>query len=208
MKTKTNVFAKRLILLIVPLVFIMSCQKDSSGDLLKRYEPTEAAYILSLLDLNEPCDSPYFVKLDFEDSELYYAQSDSHISMFPSSSSGFGNMIGRGYTFQNSSTQKSIVFTFYAPEEKPTFIFKTANYRYGNPWYSVSGVNVEFYSPTGIPNTFNMYLGTNVTNGYFWITWLDNERICGKFKTKMVECCGGDITYMVEGTFSIPRVIF
>ncbi len=201
-------FATRVISLILPLVFMMSCQKDSFNDPIKRFEPTAAAYILSPIDSNGPCDSQYFIKLNFEDHELYYALSDSNISLFPASSDGYGKMLGKGYKFLNSSTKESIDIIFYTHEEKPTFIFQTANYRYGNPWYSVSGANVEFYTPAGEPDTFYMYLGTNVTNAYFWITWFDENRICGQFKTKLVECCGGDLTFWVEGTFSIPMVTF
>lgn len=182
-----------------------SCQKDLSTDIKEPIEETLEPYIFSLLD-SIPCDSPYYVMIKFENSELYYSLSDSNISLISSSSSGYGNMNGKGYSFRDNSSSKSFEISFYKHEADSTFSFQIANYRFGNPWYSISGANIEFYCPTGEPYTYYRYLGTNLTNSYFWITWLDENRICGQFKTKLIECCGGGLTFLIEGEFSIPRV--
>ncbi|TVQ83900.1 MAG: hypothetical protein EA393_14900 [Bacteroidetes bacterium] len=204
MKTKIKTFATIVLLFIFPLIFIMGCLEEL--DFEHPEEPSEP-YILSPTDTIF-CDSPYFIWIKFEDSELYYSFSDSIISSGPSYSSGFGNMIGRGYSFRNKSSSESAEVGFYKHEEDSTFIFQIAKYRFGNPWYSISGASIQFFSPADSTGAFYRYLGTNATDSSFRITWLDESRICGQFKAKLVECCGGDVTYWVEGEFSIPRVVF
>ncbi len=197
-----------LFILIVPFIIFSACQKDSQNKeddlLIQKTEP----YILSLLDSVDQCDTDYFISLVFDDRELYYEFSESTISMVQSSSSGFGDMIGKGYSFRNNTTDESIEIMFYVPEVTPVFTFQTAAYRFGNPWNSVSGANVEFFSPTDEPSTYLRYLGTTGEGFYFQITCLNDNIISGQFRTELVECCGGSITYNVEGEFSIPRVYF
>lgn len=210
MKTKSKNFATNVLLFIFPLIFIMGCFEEL--DKLPIYpveypEESSEHYILSPTDTIF-CDSPYFIWIKFEDSEIYYSYSDSIISSGPSYSSGFGNMIGRGNSFHNKSSSESAEVGFYKHEEDSTFIFQIAKYRFGNPWYSIAGASIEFFSPADSPGAFYRYLGTNATDSYFWITWIDKNRICGRFKTKLVECCGGYATYWVEGEFSIPRLFF
>lgn len=198
-----KVFFSIAFILTIPLIIITSCQKDSSFEYIEPPEP----YIFHLLD-SIPCESPYYVKITFEDYEIYYAVSDSDISLFPESTSGYGNTDGKGYSFRENSSSKRAEIMFFKNKSVPDFSFQVASYRFGNSWYSISGANIHYYYPTGSGNSFYMYLGTNDTDGYFWITWLDEDRICGQFKTKLIECCGGTETYWVEGAFSIPKVRF
>ena len=203
MKTTMKVFFSIVFILTVPLIIKTSCQKDSSIEHIERPAP----YILKLLD-SIPCDSPYYVRITFEDSEIYYAASDSNISLFPESTTGYGNTIGKGYSFREQSSSHWAEIMFYKNKSVSDFSFQPASYRFGNPWYSISGANIHYFYPTGTESSYYMYLGTNVTDGYFWITWLDEDRICGQFKAKLIECCGGTESYWVEGDFSIPRVKF
>lgn len=209
MKTKVKIFVSFVFILISTQIIMIGCQKELSNDHDEPSGETSDTYILSPLDFASiPCDSPYYILIKFENSEIYFSLSDSNISLIPSSSSGYGNMNGKGFAFRNNASSETAEISFYKPEADSTFLFQIANYRFGNPWYSISGANIELFCPTEEPYTFYRYLGTNVTKAYFWITWLDENRICGQFKTKLVECCGGNLTFLVEGEFSIPRVTF
>jgi len=191
---------------MVAFIFMnFSCQKEPIAEQpIEEKEP----YILNYIDPIEPNSSDFFVKVTFANFEIFYSISDSNIVLARSSSSGVGNMKGEGFTFICKNSDEKVGIMFYAPEETPTFNFQTANYRYGHPWNGISGANIEYFTPAGQPYTFNRYLGINITFSYFYITWVDEFRICGKFRAKLIECCGGDLTFWVNGEFSIPKFKF
>lgn len=205
MKTKMKILVNSVFLLFSTLMIMSGCQKELSNDPKGTTGEPLPPYIISLID-SIPCDSPYYIMIKFEDSEIYFDASDSNISLSPSYSSGYGNMHGRGYSFRDKTSTESAEIMFYNHESNPTFSFQIANYRYGNPWQSFSGANIEFYTPTGEPHTFFRYSGTNSPGAYFWITWIDEYRICGQFKTKLLR--SGNIFLMAEGEFTIPKVEF
>lgn len=72
---------------------------------------------------------------------------------------------------------------------------------------SLSGANINFYTPANEPYSYSTYLGINHIDAYFWITWMSNTRICGQFKT-ILQASGGGHSYWVEGKFSIPMIVF
>jgi hypothetical protein len=190
------------------IVLNIGCSKET--DFKKDWEAA-ATYILSPVDSIEPTRSDYFVRMEFPNSELYYSTNDSNVKLLQSYSSGYGNMIGRGYAFvrnmaQARGGQDEISIMFYIHEGGDPFVFQHANYQYGNPWNSVPGANVEYSTPADRPSSFYLYLGTNTENAYFEITWYDQNRICGQFQTQLVGCCGSEETFWVKGEFSIPMI--
>ena len=205
MKTRNNTVSYAVLALGVLLAINLSCTKETVEE---NEFVFKEPYIRSYIDPVEPTDSVFFIRAKFEDTELYYRADADDITLSYLTSSGYGNMIGKGYALRNSTTNEELNVIFYAPEHKPVFTFEHANYRYGNPWESVSGANVEFYTPTGVPHTFYRYLGSGITTVSFHITWFDEHRICGEFYARWVECCGYDSAFWVEGEFCIPRVDF
>ena len=181
-----------------------SCTKETSN---VPKNKIKEHYILSLEEPIEPDDSVYYIRIQFDNSELYYTLADSNISLQNASSSGL-NTIGKGQGFRNELTEEKIQIMFYALEENPPFSIRHAIYRFGNPWENLSGANVEYYTATGEPYTYFLHMGTNDENTYFRITYYDDDRICGEFYTKLVECCGGPFAYWVNGDFMIPRIYF
>lgn len=204
----TNTSDRNAIIALFLLLSInLSCTKETEekpNDLIIIEEP----YIQSYIDPVEPTDSVFFIRAKFEDTELNYRADDGNFTLMYLTSSGFGGMLGKGYSLRNGTTNEELCVMFYAPEENPVFSFKHANYKYGNPWGSETGPNVEFYTPTGEPDTFYRYLGSGITTVSFHITWFDEHRICGEFYARWVECCGYDSAFWVEGEFCIPRVDF
>jgi hypothetical protein len=203
MKTKKNRITRSVLLIGVLLSLNIGCQKET---IIEKPPLMPERYILSLIDPVEPVTSDYFVKIEFPDLELFYAMEDANIKLIPHSSSGFGNIVGRGVSFKNLDSNDDLVVMFYLPETDSAFNFQFAKYRFGNPWDGLSGANIEYYTPTAQPHTYDMYLGTNHSDSYFWITWYDENRICGEFQTELVDCCGGEQSFWVKGAFSIPRL--
>jgi len=207
MKTDKRTDRYAMLALGILLAVNLSCTKETEEKADEEITFAEP-YILSYIDSVEPSDSVFFIRAKFEDTELYYRADADDITLSYMTSSGFGGMIGKGYALRNGTTNEELGVMFYVPEENPVFSFKHANYKYGNPWGSETGPNVEFYTPTGEPHTFYRYLGSGITTVSFHITWFDEHRICGEFYARWVECCGYDSAFWVEGEFMIPRVDF
>jgi hypothetical protein len=205
MKKERPSLLKSMLIVCVMLLVTVGCTKENQ---IERKPEYKEPYILYKIEAFEPVDSLYYIKVEFEDSELLYTSADLNISFIKASSMGLGSMIGKGISIRNSTSDDYFEIMFYNDDIDSVFSFQLANYRYGNPWSGISGANIEYYTPTDQPFTFNRYLGTNEKNAYFRISWLDKHRVFGQFRTKLVECCGEGSTFWVKGEFSIPRVYF
>ena len=182
-------------------VFI-SCASDDNDNIFN--EPLES-YLLSRLD-SIPCDSPFFIKIIFQDSVINYLSSDSNIVIGPISGTSFGNVISKGFYLRDTSSNQSADIRFYKEEVDSTFNFDIANYRFAE---NNSGANISYKVPTGQPSTAYFYSGSNdSSDSYFNVTWIDENRICGQFKTLLKPCCSSQPMLPVEGEFSIPIVAF
>jgi hypothetical protein len=205
MKKERTSFLNSMLIVCVLLLVAIGCTKENQ---VERIPEKKEHYILYSIEAFEPEDSSYYFKVEFENADLLYTPANPNIRLSPTSSSGFGNMIGKGFSFRNNASDDYFEVMFYKDELDSLFSFQLANYRYGNPWMSISGANVEYYTPTDQPNTFHRYLGTNVKDAYFRISWIDRNHLFGQFRTKLVDCCVEGSTFWVKGEFSIPRVYF
>jgi hypothetical protein len=192
---------------LIGISFFISCSSDDNLNSIN--EPLEP-YLLSRLD-SIPCNSPFFIKIIFQDSVINYLSSDSNIVLGPGSGTSFGNVISKGYNLSDTSTNQSAGISFYKEEVDSTFNFDVANYRFAEniSGIRISGANIRYRVPTGIPSTSYFYDGSNdLSDSYFNVTWIDENRICGQFKTVLKPCCSIQPELPVEGEFSIPLVTF
>jgi hypothetical protein len=99
-----------------------------------------------------------------------------------------------------------------------TKITTVRTYSYANAWRQEPGASFEWNTPVpGRYATYYSYRGQNAPESYFTVTGVSEPffvpdpcggtyqfRVCGTFKTNLVECCGGPVTAVpVEGKFSI-----
>lgn len=200
---KLNILCSTFILM---LLFI-SCSND---DNLSNFDQSQLEpYILSRLD-SIPCYSPYYIKLIFQDSVINYALPDRDYSAGLITGTHF-NTVSTGFFLRDINTNQRANISFYKEEVDSTFSFEVANYRFAESMngVSISGANIGYSVPTGTPSTHYFYNGSNASaDSYFKVTWIDEYRICGRFKTVLKECCIIQPELPVEGEFSIPRVSF
>jgi hypothetical protein len=202
---KFNAFSNKILLAGFLLLVSISCTKENQ---IERKPEYKEPYILNKIRAFLPLDSSSYFKVEFGDSVLLYTSDSPNIRFITTSSSGLGSMIGKGISIHNSASEEYFDVMFYNDDIDSVFSFQLANYRYGNPWTGISGANIEYYTPTDQPSTFNRYLGTNEKNAYFRISWLNENHIFGQFRTRLVECCGDTSTFWVRGEFLIPRIYF
>ncbi|MCD6111979.1 MAG: hypothetical protein J7J86_01785 [Bacteroidales bacterium] len=196
---------KKTALILFTLLLIFGCEKDETGYKHHTMEP----YLKSLLAQGAPCDDNYFISLNRNGEDIFLSEGQTNVNTGYSYSSGLG-MTGQGYFFKDTLTDETYEINFYINDCTDSTIV-TADYYYADPWSNRQGANVEYYVPVGNPDnpdSYYLYLGSDKTSSYFKITYIDENRLCGSFKTIWRECCGGDKTFNVEGEFSIPKIKF
>jgi hypothetical protein len=194
--------------ILIGISVFTSCSSDDDQNSIIS-QPLEP-YLLSRLD-SIPCDSPFFIKIIFQDSVINYLSSDSNIVLDSISGTSFGNLNSKGFNLRDTSSDQRADISFYKEEVDSTFTFDVANYRFAESINGtiISGANIGYTVPTGIPSTRYFYNGSNdSSDSYFNVTWIDENHICGQFKTILKPCCSAQPMLPVEGEFSIPIVSF
>lgn len=179
---------------------------------------TSASYIRSLIlpDTRPPYRGSYYIQVkavhpnSSSNKEILFSEVEHDMSVWHAPTDGGLGMSIQGVHFRDKQTTESLEITFYFNSKTDsTFNICYADYYFSNPWDKKAGANVHYFTPvkdTPENYQFYQYLGTNSPEAFFQITYLGNNRINGRFKTKWKECCGGPSTYEVEGDFSIPDI--
>lgn len=121
-----------------------------------------------------------------------------------------GDSISRaGTRFIDLKTKRRLGVFFYIDRTYSNkFQITYADYCFSNVAWSSAGANIV-YAKQDVDNQsgnfgFDEYSGTDSPDSYFVVTFIDENRINGFFKTKWIT--GTSLSYKVQGDFSIPPV--
>jgi hypothetical protein len=205
------------IMFILSLSFlIFSCKKAENNPIVSDKDSLET-YMKNLIvpDTKPPYTGSYYVQVDFtnlttsENKKLTFSETYQNMSLWSNPvESGLGMSV-QGAIFRDSKTTEQLQISFYFVNSLDSiFKIRYANYFFSDPWNRGAGANIIYMRPVSDsdPSTFNLYLGTNSSDGYFEITYIGDNRLNGIFHTTWKECCGGNMTFDVHGDFSIPEI--
>jgi hypothetical protein len=183
---------------ILLTVFLISCHDSNDKTGIKRDIPPFV--------LNENCNNDYYIRLKIGDREIILSK-DSVNHSYGTMTSSFSNVHGKGVWFKNNATEEEFDISFFIYDIKTIYSINTEDYRYIYPLNPEEGIYVNWIVPIeGQQGVVEDYFGTNTNNSYFYITHIDDEQMCGEFRTTLNYCCAEGPDYEVEGDFSIPTI--
>jgi hypothetical protein len=155
--------------------------------------------------LNENCNNDYYVRLKFADKEVVFSE-DSLNHSYGTMAASYSNIHGKGNWFKNNKTKEELDISFFIYDIKTVYTIDAEDYRFINPLNPEEGIYLQWLIPVeGQAGAVKEYIGTNNNRSYFYITHVDDNKMCGEFRTNLKYCCGDD-EFEVSGDFSMPTI--